>query len=117
MIRKKNISLVGETVTIICVAKAFPAPNYMIFHNAMKLPDVVNGVKTINSANLSHDGQYECVANNSIGNVRATFNLTVNGKICVKTVLVHILWKGSKVKIEMIHFPCEKRKKLCMLKI
>ena len=104
-------------MTITCVADAFPAPNYMIFHNGMKLTNVVNGVKTIQSANLSDDGRYECVANNSIGNVPATFNLTVNGKICVKTVLVHILWKGSKVKIEMIHFPCEKRKKLCMLKI
>ena len=74
-------------MNITCVADAFPAPNYMIFHNGMKLTDVVNGVKTIQSANLSHDGRYECVANNSIGNVRATFNLTVNGKICVKGTL------------------------------
>ena len=96
-------------MTITCVADAFPAPNYMIFHNGMKLTDVVNGVKTIQSANLSHDGRYECVANNSIGNVAATFNLTVNGKICVKTVLVHILWKCNNVKIEVINFSCENR--------
>ena len=61
----------------------------------MKLTDVVNGVKTIQSANLSDDGRYECVANNSIGNVSASFNLTVNGKICVKTVLVYIWLKGN----------------------
>ena len=77
-------------MTITCVADAFPAPNYIIFHNGMKLTEVVNGVKTIQSASLNHDGRYECVANNSIGNVSASFKLTVNGKICVKTVLVHI---------------------------
>ena len=51
----------------------------------MKLAD---GVKTIQSANLSHDGRYRCVANNGIGNMSASFNLTVNGKICVKTLLL-----------------------------
>ena len=88
--QKNNISPVGKNVTITCVADAFPTPNYMIIHNGMKLTDVVDGVKTIQSANLSDDGRYECVANNSIGNVSASFNLTVNGKICVKTVLVYI---------------------------
>ena len=68
------------------MADAFPAPNYMIFHNGMKLTDVVDGVKTIQSTNLNNDGRYECLAKNSIGNVSASFNLTVNGKICVKTV-------------------------------
>ena len=82
-------------MTITCVADAFPAPNYIIFHNGMKL--VVNGVKTIQSANLSNDGRYECVANNSIGNVRATFNLTVNGKFCVKTRVVVGSCPGTRV--------------------
>ena len=77
-------------MTITCVADAFPAPNYIIVHNGMKLTDVVHGMKTIQSANLSDDGRYECVANNSFGRVSASFNLTVNGKICVKTVLVYI---------------------------
>ena len=84
--QKNNISPVGKTVTITCVADAFPAPNYVIFHNGMKLTDVVDGVKTIQSANLSNDGRYECLAKNSIGNVSASFNFTVNGKICAKTV-------------------------------
>ena len=90
--QKNNISPVGKTVTITCVADAFPAPNYIIFHNGMELTDVVGGVKTIQSANLNNDGRYGCLANNSIGNVSASFNLTVNGKICicVKTVLVYI---------------------------
>ena len=82
-------------MTITCVADAFPAPNYMIFHNGMKLTDVVDGVKTIQSANLKNDGRYECLAKNSIGNVSASFNLTVNGKICVKTVSVHILFQNK----------------------
>ena len=68
------------------MADAFPAPNYTIFHNGMKLTDVLDGVKTIQSTNLNNDGRYECLAKNSIGNVSASFNLTVNGKICVKTV-------------------------------
>ena len=75
-------------MTITCVADAFPAPNYMIFHNDMKLTDAVDGVKTIQSANLSDDGRYECVAKNNVGHVSANFYLTVNGKICVKPVLV-----------------------------
>ena len=77
------------------MADAFPEPDYIIFH---KLPDVVDGMKTIQSANLSDDGRYECVASNSVGNVSATFNLTVNGKICVKMVLVHIFYGTSVMK-------------------
>ena len=88
------------------MADAFPEPDYIIFH---KLPDVVDGMKTIQSANLSDGGRYECVASNSVGNVSATFNLTVNGKICVKTVLVHILWKVSNVKIEVINISYQNR--------
>ena len=77
-------------MNITCVADALPSPNYIIFHNGMELTEVVDGVKIIQSGNLSDDGRYECVANNSFGRVSARFNLTVNGKICVKTVLVHI---------------------------
>ena len=65
---------------IVCSATAFPTPDYMIFHNGMELTNVVDGVKTIQSANLSDDGHYECVANNSVGHVSASFNLTVNGR-------------------------------------
>ena len=70
----------------------------------MKLTDVVDGVKTIQSANLNNDGRYECLAKNSIGNVSASFNFTVNGKICVKTVLVHIYTclKTNTMKIKII---------------
>ena len=89
-------------MTITCVADAFPAPDYVIFHNGMKLTDVVNGVKTIQSAKLNNDGRYECLAKNSIGNVFASFNFTVNGKICVKTVLVHICLKTNTMKIKII---------------
>ena len=60
---------------------------YVIMHDCSY---VVDGVKTIQSANLSDDGRYVCVAKNSVGNVSASFNLTVNGKICVETVLVLI---------------------------
>ena len=57
----------------------------------MELIDVVDGVKTIQSANLSDmNRRYECVANNSFVRVSASISLTVNGKICVKKVLVKI---------------------------
>ena len=77
---QNNIVSVGETVKIICSATAFPAPDYIIFYNGMKLVDVLDGVKDIQSANLSDDGHYKCVANNSVGHVSASFNLIVNGR-------------------------------------
>ena len=86
----KNICPVGKKVIITCKADAFPEPNYTITRNGNYVPDVVDGVKTIQSANLTDDGRYECVAKNSVGSVSASFNLTVNGKICVKLVLVLI---------------------------
>ena len=100
--KKNNISPVGKTVTITCVAEAFPSPNYKIFYNDVKLADVVDGVKTIQSANLGDDGRYECLAKNSVGNISESFNLIVNGKICVKTVLIYIWWKSNKIQIEII---------------
>ena len=88
--QNKNICRVGKKVIITCKAEGFPDPNYTITRNGNYVPDVVDGVKTIQSANLSDDGRYECVAKNSVGNVSASFNLTVNSKISVKTVLVLI---------------------------
>ena len=86
----KNICPVGKKVIITCKADAFPEPNYTITRNGNYVPDVVDGVKTIQSANITDDGWYECVAKNSVGSVSASFNLTVNGKICVKPVSVPI---------------------------
>ena len=86
----KNIFPVGKKVIITCKADAYPEPNYTITRNGNYVPDVVDGVKTILSANITDDGRYECVANNSVGSVSASFNITVNGKICVKPVSVPI---------------------------
>ena len=86
----KNICPVGKKVIITCKADAFPEPNYTITRNGNYVPDVVDGVKTIKAANLTDDGRYECVAKNSVRSVYSSFNLTVNGKICVKPVLVPI---------------------------
>ena len=85
---------------ITCKADAFPEPNYTITRNGNYVPDVVDGVKTIQSANLTDDGRYECVAKNSVGSVSASFNLTVNGKICVKPVSVPISWKANTMKMK-----------------
>ena len=76
--QKNNIVTVGETVKIICKAEGFPAPNYNIFHNCIKVTD--NGVKIINSVNIHDGGGYVCVAKNELGQLSASFNLTVKGK-------------------------------------
>ena len=68
----------------------------------MELIVVVDGVKTIQLASLSDDGRYECLAKNSFERVSASLNLTVNGKICVKSVLVHIWCKRNTMKIKIL---------------
>ena len=75
---------VGGNVTMTCKAEAFPPLNYTIFHNGIRLTDVVNGVKTIKSVDYNDGGRYECMAINSLGNVYASFNLTVQGKLILK---------------------------------
>ena len=77
--QKNNIVTVGETVKIICKAEGFPAPNYNIgHHNCNKVTD--NGVKIIKSVNIHDGGRYVCVANNELGQLSASFILTVKGK-------------------------------------
>ena len=49
--------------------------------------DVVNGVTTIKSVQRSDDGQYQCTANNFLGNTNASFNLIVHGKIFLNPLL------------------------------
>ena len=49
--------------------------------------DVVNGVTTIKSVQRSDDGQYQCIANNFLGNTNASFNLIVHGKIFLNPLL------------------------------
>ena len=84
--KENNIGTVGETVKIICKAEGqFPASNYTIFHNGVKLTD--NRVKTIEEVNTDDGGRYECVAKNDLGEFSASFNLTVKGKICLETCL------------------------------
>ena len=81
--QENNIVTVGKTVKIICKVEGFPAPNYTIFHNGIKLTD--NGVKTIEEVNIHDGGRYECVAKNNLGHFSASFNLTVKGEICLET--------------------------------
>ena len=86
----KYIAVVGEKVTITCKAEGIPAPNYIILHNGTPLNTarVVNGVTTIKSVQRSDDGQYQCIANNSLGNTYASFNLIVHGKIFLNLLMV-----------------------------
>ena len=67
-----------------CKAEAFPPLNYTIFHNGIRLTDVVNGVKTIKLVDYNDGGRYECMAINTLGNVSASFNLIVQGKLILK---------------------------------
>ena len=81
---KYNV-IVGENVTITCQAEGSPTPDYIIFHNGTSLTNVVKGMTTIKSVNYSDDGQYKCIAKNILGNVSASFNLIVQGKIFLNT--------------------------------
>ena len=87
--QENNIVNVGETVKIICKAEGFPAPNYTIFHNCIKVTD--NAVKIIKSVNIHDGGRYECVANNDLGQFSASFNLAVNGEVCLETGLCEMV--------------------------
>ena len=72
---------VGNSITITCKADAFPSPNYTILHNGENLKDVLNGVKTFNSVELSDEGSYNCTAKNFLGIASDDLKLNVNGKI------------------------------------
>ena len=82
--QENNAVPVGGNVTMTCKAEAFPPLNYTIFHNGIRLTDVVNGVKTIKSVDYNDGGRYECMAINTLGNVYASFNLIVQGKLILK---------------------------------
>ena len=96
--QENNTVLVGGNVTISCKAQAFPPQNYTIYHNGVRLTDVVNGVKTINSVDHNDGGRYECMAINSLGNVYASFNLIVQGKLILKPIIV--LWFALFIKMQ-----------------
>ena len=89
---------------IICKAEGFPAPNYTIFHNGIKVTD--NGIKIVKSVNSHDGGRYEIMAMNSIGNVSEHFNLEVEveGRICFKTCLAEMVSacdeNGSLMKLQ-----------------
>ena len=85
-------------MTITCKAQAFPPQNYRIFHNGVRLTDVINGVKTIKSVHNNDGGLYECMAINSLGNASASFNLIVQGKLILKPIIV--LWFALFIKIQ-----------------
>ena len=94
--QENNTVPVGGNVTITCKAEAFPPLNYTIYHNGVRLTDVVNGVKTIKSIDHNDGGRYECMAINSLGNVYASFNLIVQGKLILKPIIV--LWFALFIK-------------------
>ena len=109
---KNNIVNVGETVKIICKAEGFPAPNYNIFHNCIKITD--NGVKIINSVSIHDGGRYVCVANNELGQLSASFILTVKGKnsleICLSKMVtachetVYVVLPSDKLLLNYFEF-------------
>ena len=96
--QENNTVLVDGNVTITCKAQAFPPQNYRIFHNGVRLTDVINGVKTIKSVHNNDGGLYECMAINSLGNASASFNLIVQGKLILKPIIV--LWFALFIKIQ-----------------
>ena len=104
--QNKYIAVVGQNVTITCKAEGFPAPNYIILYNGtpFNTRDVVNGVTTIKSVQRSDDGQYQCTANNFLGNTNASFNLTVHGKMFLNPLLSNGMPFLSKRNLGIVFF-------------
>ena len=72
-------SVVGQPITIICVAIARPKPSYTIIHNGRRIVSTDN-TYTISKARWNDTGTYTCNATNALGNDLQFLNLTV-GKI------------------------------------
>ena len=104
------IAVVSENVTITCKAEGVPAPYYVILYNGTLLntTDVVNGVTTIKSVQRSDDGQYQCIANNFIGNTNASFNLIVYGKIFLNPLLSKVYLSSVYVHV-VRRFSCSRQ--------
>ena len=85
-------------MTITCKVETFPPLNYTIYHNGVRLTGLVDGVKTIKSVDNNDGGRYECIAINSLGNVYASFNLIVQGKLILKPIIV--LWFALFMKMQ-----------------
>ena len=73
-------AVVGESVVIMCEAKAVPSPSYTIIHNDTKIVST-HKMYIITVLKHSHSGSYKCIATNHFGNSSKIFSLTVAGNI------------------------------------
>jgi hypothetical protein len=69
-------SVVGQSITIICVAIARPKPSYTIIHNGRRIVSTDN-TYAISRAEWNDTGTYTCNATNALGNDLEFLNLTV----------------------------------------
>ncbi|CAB4025165.1 fasciclin-2 isoform X7, partial [Paramuricea clavata] len=69
-------AMVGQPVTIICVAIGRPEPSYTIIHNGTRIVSTVN-IYAISRAEWNDTGTYTCNATNALGNDLEFLNLTV----------------------------------------
>ncbi|XP_028413713.1 opioid-binding protein/cell adhesion molecule homolog [Dendronephthya gigantea] len=74
---KPEVAEVGSLVEITCKSGGLPEPSYAIFHNGSKIND--GGTFIIKNVDYHHNGTYECVATNKLGNDSDSANLTVIG--------------------------------------
>ena len=79
----------GQEVNITCTSNGQPDPSFTIIHNGTINIAVVGNTYTIRKANLSHAGNYTCVAMNKLGRHKSKpqfLNVTVKGKCSCKDV-------------------------------
>lgn len=90
-------TLSGLPVMLTCLAEGVPQPTMNWFKNSTKLTDTEN-IKIMNSGKLltvlksdkDTNGIYYCLANNSAGEKKKIFNVTVMGK-CTHYALCFIV--------------------------
>uniref|UniRef100_T1K8A2 Down syndrome cell adhesion molecule n=1 Tax=Tetranychus urticae TaxID=32264 RepID=T1K8A2_TETUR len=92
-------SIVGSTVYLPCVAHGFPVPHYRWFKRHQEtnlntdIQDLLTGtgILIINNVSSSDSGRYICVANNSAGEDRIVFDLTVKQPLSVQLELFNTI--------------------------
>ena len=74
----EEIAYLGKEATITCKAEGYPEPTYTLYHNTTQLTQNVNGgLYTITDIKLDDAGEYKCVAENTLGDVTESCNLTL----------------------------------------
>ena len=77
---------VGDSLTILCVARGYPYINMRLLHNGTILQQISNSSKYTGSVRwrvekltLNNSGDYACAVDNSLGGYRRNISVTLKG--------------------------------------